>query len=567
MWDPMNPAPPVTSALIAAEHTLGSMPDRVADDPLAALRAVVEGVAERSGGAIADRLTLERPPQPELGDYSTNAALLLAPALGSSPREIAEGLRGELAGDLGSVAERIEVAGPGFLNLFMSDRWHREAVAGLLATDGRPAPAADADRVIVEFVSANPTGPVTAASGRGAAFGDSLARLCEFTGNRVEREYFLNDEGAQVRLFAESIAARMRGAEPPEGGYAGDYVTELATELRSEGVGDTDIEALERRGVAIMRERIEASLRRFRIEYDTWSSERALHESGALEAAVAELRKRGHVYDSEGAVWLRTTSFGDDKDRVLIRADGEPTYFASDIAYHRDKFARGAERTIVPLGADHHGYVPRMKAALAALGFDPESYQAPIMQLINIVEGGERSRMSKRKGEFVTLDELVDDIGVDATRYFMIQRSHDTTFDLDLELARKSSQDNPVYYVQYAHARIASILRKAEAEGARADVDDEALAAPAEASERTLIRRLLELPGEAATAADRRAPHRLCAYATATAADFHAFYRDCRVVGAEGPGLEAARLGLCTAAKRTIAETLVLIGVSAPESM
>jgi arginyl-tRNA synthetase len=323
-----------------------------------------------------------------------------------------------------------------------------------------------------------------------------------------------------------------------------------------------------------MRSRIEVTLRRFGIEYDTWSSERALHEAGAVEAAVEELRERGHAYESEGAVWLRTTSFGDDKDRVLIRSDGEPTYFASDIAYHRDKIARGAERMIVPLGADHHGYVPRMRAALAALGFEPERYEAPIMQLVSIVEGGERARMSKRKGEFVTLDELVDDIGVDATRYFMVQRSHDTTFDLDLELARKQSQDNPVYYVQYAHARIASILRKAEAEGvaageaeiASAATADDALAAAAEPTERALIRRLLELPGEAATAAERRAPHRMCAYATATAADFHAFYRDCRVVGAE-PATERARLALCVAAKRTIATALALIGVSGPESM
>ena len=242
----MNPAPPVTSARIAAEHTLERMPTARRRSDSAALRAAVEGVAERSGGAIADRLTLERPPQPELGDYSTNAALLLAPALGSSPREIAEGLRGELADDLGPVADRIEVAGPGFLNLFLSDRWHREAVAGVLVAGARPGPAADAERVFVEFVSANPTGPVTAASGRGAAFGDSLARLCEFTGDRVEREYYMNDEGAQVRLFAESIAARMRGDDPPEDGYAGDYVAELAAELRSEGVDDSDVEALER---------------------------------------------------------------------------------------------------------------------------------------------------------------------------------------------------------------------------------------------------------------------------------------------------------------------------------
>jgi arginyl-tRNA synthetase len=538
------------------------------DDPIAALRGAVREASAGFGAELGDRLTLERPPKPELGDYSTNAAMLLAPSAGSPPREIAERLREALAERLGDATERIEVAGPGFLNLFLSDRWHREAVAGLLeAGDGFGRYAGGGERVIVEFVSANPTGPVTVASGRGAAFGDSIARLLTFRGDRVEREYYMNDEGAQVRLFAESIAARIRGEEPPEGGYAGDYVIELAAELREAGADPAEIDELELRGVDTMRARIEATLRRFGIEYDTWSSERALHQAGAVEAAVAELRERGHVYESEGAVWLRTTSFGDDKDRVLIRADGEPTYFASDIAYHRDKMSRGADRTIVPLGADHHGYVPRMRAAFAALGFDPEAYEAPIMQLVNIVEGGERARMSKRKGEFVTLDELVDDIGVDATRYFMVQRSHDTTFDLDLDLARKSSQDNPVYYVQYAHARIASILRKAEAEGAGSGDAAEALAARAEPTERGLIRRLLELPAEAEAAALRRAPHRLCAYATATAADFHAFYRDCRVVGAEGEGVEAARLGLCVAAKRTIATTLDLVGVTAPDEM
>jgi arginyl-tRNA synthetase len=544
------------------------------EDPVAALRDAVRQAGEAAGGDVGERLTVERPPQSDLGDYSTNAAMLLAPSLGEPPREIAERLREALESRLGPDAERIEVAGPGFLNVFLSDRWHREAVAGILAAGERFGAGAEGERVIVEFVSANPTGPVTAASGRGAAFGDSVARLTAFRGDRVEREYYVNDEGAQVRLFAESIAARMRGAGPPEDGYAGDYVVEFAEELREAGVDPADLDEVERRGVETMRSRIEVTLRRFGIEYDTWSSERALHEAGAVEAAVEELRERGHAYESEGAVWLRTTSFGDDKDRVLIRSDGEPTYFASDIAYHRDKIARGAERMIVPLGADHHGYVPRMRAALAALGFEPERYEAPIMQLVSIVEGGERARMSKRKGEFVTLDELVDDIGVDATRYFMVQRSHDTTFDLDLELARKQSQDNPVYYVQYAHARIASILRKAEAEGvaageaeiASAATADDALAAAAEPTERALIRRLLELPGEAATAAERRAPHRMCAYATATAADFHAFYRDCRVVGAE-PATERARLALCVAAKRTIATALALIGVSGPESM
>jgi arginyl-tRNA synthetase len=303
------------------------------DDPIAALRGAVREASAEFGAELGDRLTLERPPKPELGDYSTNAAMLLAPGVGSPPREIAERLREQLSERLGSATERIEVAGPGFLNLFLSDRWHREAVAGLLeAGDGFGRDAGTGERVIVEFVSANPTGPVTAAHGRGAAFGDSIARLLAFRGDRVEREYYLNDEGAQVRLFAESIAARMRGEELPEGGYAGDYVSELAAELREAGGDPAEIDELERRGVETMRGRIEQTLRRFGIEYDTWSSERALHGAGAIEAAVRELRERGHVYESEGAVWLRTTSFGDDKDRVLIRRDGEPTYFASDIA-------------------------------------------------------------------------------------------------------------------------------------------------------------------------------------------------------------------------------------------
>ncbi len=522
------------------------------------------------------KLGLERPPKPELGDYSTNAAMLLAPIAGTSPREVAERLREELTAGLGSSVERIEVAGPGFLNVFLSDRWHREATAGLLAAaDALGTPTrAESERILVEFVSANPTGPVTVASGRGAAYGDALARIFERAGDAVEREYYINDAGTQTRLFAASIAARMRGEEPPEGGYTGDYVTELAGELAAEGASADDLEGLELLGVAAMRERIQRTLLDFGVEFDTWSSERALREAGAVEHTLDRLRERGHVYEHDGAVWLRTTDFGDDKDRVLIRKDGEPTYFAPDIAYHLDKLERGWEHLINVLGADHHGYVPRMRSALAALGFDPERFEAAIMQMVSVVEGGERSRMSKRKGDFVTLEELVSDIGVDAARFFMLQRSSDTAIDIDLELARSASQDNPVYYVQYAHARIASILRKASDEGVATDEEaaaeaagaDASLAAVAEPSERALVRRLLELPAEVALAAERRAPHRLCSYASATAADFHSFYRDCRVVGAE-PEIEAARLGLCVATKRTIAVTLELLGVTAPERM
>ena len=317
-----------------------------------------------------------------------------------------------------------------------------------------------------------------------------------------------------------------------------------------------------------MREAIAATLERFGVHHDTWSSERELYDSGRAKAALDELRESGHVYESEGATWLRSTEFGDDKDRVLMRSSGEPTYLAADIAYHRDKLAR-ADRLINVLGADHHGYVARMRAALAASGEDPDRFEALIMQLVHVIEGGERAQMSKRRGEFVTLDELIDDIGTDAARFLMLQRSHDTTVDLDLELARSQSQENPVYYVQYAHARIASILRKAGDEAVEAAVAEPGatLGAAAEPSERALIKRLLELPDEVRAAADLRAPHRLCAYAMATAADFHAFYRDCQVVGAEGEGVEAARIAVCVAAKRVIARTLDLLGVSAPESM
>jgi arginyl-tRNA synthetase len=547
-------------------------------DPVGELRSAVDEAAARlrDGGAGEATPTLERPPKPELGDYSTNAAMLLAPRRGEPPREVAERLREELDGRLGPSAERIEVAGPGFLNLFLADRWYREGVVAMLgAGEGFGAGvAAERERALVEFVSANPTGPMTAAGGRHAAYGDSVARILSLAGHEVAREYYLNDMGAQVRRFAESIAARMRGSEPPQDGYEGEYVEELAREVADAGADPDDLDALERLGTERMREAIAATLERFGVRFDTWYSERSLFEEGRMAAAIAELRRRGRAYDSEGAVWLRTTEFGDDKDRVLIRSDGTPTYFAPDVAYHWGKFERGFERLIDVLGADHHGYVARMRAALQALGLDPDRYEALIMQLVHVVERGERAQMSKRRGEFVTLDELIDDIGVDAARFLMLQRSHDTTVDLDLELARRQSQDNPVYYVQYAHARISSILRKAGEGAVEAALGDlgSTLEARVEPSERALVKRLLDLPGEVGSAAALRAPHRLCAYAMATAADFHAFYRDCKVIGAESeagspPGTEAGRLALCVATARVIAGTLDLLGVSAPERM
>jgi len=557
------------------------MPDQL-EQLRVTIRSAADSLRDGAPGSIAP--TLERPPDPELGDYSTNAAMLLAPARGQQPRDVAERLRDELGGMLGGSVDRIEVAGPGFVNVFLTDRWHRESLAALLDAGeafGRGTPERP-ERVLVEFVSANPTGPLTAAQGRHAGYGDSLARLLALAGHRVGREYYLNDTGGQVRRFAESIAARMRGQEPPGEGYQGEYVAELAEELSAAGANPGDLNDLAQRGIEAMRERIEAALDRFGVRFDSWFSERSLHAGGELERSIEALRARGHVYESEGAIWLRTTAFGDDKDRVLIRSDGEPTYFAGDIAYHRDKLERGADRLVDPLGADHHGYVARMRAAIEALGGDPDRFEAPLIQFVHLVEGGGRAQMSKRRGEFVTLDELIDDIGADAARFLMLQRSHETAVDLDLELARRQSQDNPVYYVQYAHARIASILRKAVADGrapaaageggadeaalAEAARAEGALGVQAEPAERALVRRLLEFPAEAAGAAERRAPHRLVAYATATAADFHAFYRDCQVVGAPD-GLEQARLAICVAAKRVIARTLDLLGVSAPERM
>ncbi|HEY6731135.1 MAG TPA: arginine--tRNA ligase [Solirubrobacterales bacterium] len=542
-----------------------------ATDSVSALRGSVEGAARalRDGEPTGPRPTLERPPKPELGDYSSNAAMLLAGALGDNPRAIAERLRGTLEADsaLAPDLERIEVAGPGFVNFFLADSWYLRALGGLLEAgeDLGPAPTEAPEKVLVEFVSANPTGPIHVGTGRHAAYGDSLVRLLEAAGHQVQREYYVNDAGSQIGRFADSIAARMNGEEPPEDGYAGDYVTEIAERLRAEGVGPDDRETLELRGIELVLDAVRETLERFGVHFDNWFSERSVYAKGEVETVLAELEERGHTYRHEDALWLRTTDFGDDKDRVLIRSNGEATYLTPDIAYHWDKLQRGFDRLINVLGADHHGYVARIRAAIEALGADPARFEALIMNLVHVVEGGERAQMSKRSGDFVTLDGLLDDIGVDATRWFMLWRSHETTVDLDLELARSQSSENPVYYVQYAHARIASILRKAE--GIAPEVAAVESRPALEESEKVLVKRLLEFPEEVRTAAERRAPHRICAYSTAVAADFHAFYRDCQVVGAEGEGVESARLALCLATKRTIAAALGLLGISAPERM
>jgi arginyl-tRNA synthetase len=543
-------------------------------DSIAELRGALDQAARalRDGERTEPAPSLDRPPKPELGDYSSNAAMLLAAPLGDNPRAVAERLRGELERDLadsGSV-ERIEVAGPGFLNLFLSDAWYGRALAALVGAGENlgPAPADAPERVLVEFVSANPTGPLHVGGGRHAAYGDAVSRLLAAVGDEIEREYYVNDAGGQIDRFAASIAARMTGGEPPEEGYEGEYVADLAERIRAEGIDPGDSEGLGKRGVELMLEGVGETLERFGVHFDNWLSERSLYARGEVDSALAQLEEAGHTYRSDDALWLRTTTFGDDKDRVLIRANGEPTYLTADLAYHWDKLQRGFDRLINVLGADHHGYVPRIRAAIEALGGEASRFEVPIMSLVHIVEGGERTQMSKRSGDFVSLDELLDDIGVDATRWFMLWRSHETTVDLDLDLARSQSSENPVYYVQYAHARIASILRKAGgAAGAAAELDPDLRQAPLQTSEKAMIKRLLEFPEEVREAASRRAPHRICAYATAVAADFHAFYRDCQVVGAEGEGVERSRLALCLCVKRTISASLGLLGISAPERM
>ncbi len=514
---------------------------------------------------------LERPKREGQGDYSTNAAMLLAPVLGAPPRVIAERIGSELSELLGERLTRTEVAGPGFLNLVLSDQWLREALRSVVgAGEGFGGGGADpAELVLIEFVSANPTGPLVAASGRHAAYGDALARILEHHGHTVSREYYFNDAGGQIRLLGESVRARARGGDVPEGGYQGDYVVELAAQIPR--AADADPDELAAQAVEIMLERIKATLDRYGVRFDVFFSERTLHEGSpsGVERALALLDSSGHIYRSEGATWLRTTSFGDDKDRVVLRSNGQPTYLAADLAYLQNKRERGFQRQLLPLGSDHHAYARELKAAMAALGADPDTLEMPLIQFVHLVEGGEVFAMSKRRGDFVTLDDLLDEIGVDATRFFMLQRSHDRTLDLDLGVARQQSNENPVYYVQYAHARIASMLGRLPAERVSGSMVDDADwgSDQLHASERNLIKKLIALPDEIAEAAARRAPHRIAVYGLELAQDFTAFYRDCRVVGATPEPVESFRVALSVAARHAIALSLALLGVSAPDSM
>jgi arginyl-tRNA synthetase len=536
--------------------------------PVEELRAAVEAVtAELGNGAVTP--TLERPRKAGFGDYSTNAAMLLAPSLKAPPREIAERLGAALQEKLGERVEKVEVAGPGFLNVFLADAWYVAAAAHVLAADDWGSGTAEStERILVEFVSANPTGPMHVGHARNAAYGDSIARLLELQGHAVEREFYMNDYGSQVVRFGESIQARARGEDVGEGGYKGDYIVDLAAQIPD--AATAPLETVARAGVDLMIERAKESLHRFGVDIEHWFSERSLHENGLVEHGFERLDEMGTSYRSEGALWLRTTDFGDDKDRVLERSTGAHTYFASDIAYHQEKRERGFDRLIDVWGADHHGYVQRMKAAFGALGGDPDKLELLIMQFVHLVERGDRASMSKRAGEFVTLDELVEEIGVDAARWFLLNRSHDTTIELDLDVARdEKPENNPAHYVRYAHARTAGILREAGDERVLAALSWSPAGAPPELhpSERELINKVLALPAETAEAADRRAPHRIATYALELARAWAAFYRDCHVLRAETEDLKSFRLGLCVATRRSLARSLDLLGVSAPDSM
>jgi arginyl-tRNA synthetase len=542
--------------------------------PIAELRsAVVQAAAVIMGDAakVPAHVRVERPKRAGQGDYATNAAMLLSPVLGASPREIAERVGTALTETLGPELLGYEIAGPGFLNLMLSDDWHRRALRTVLDAGERfgAGGASPARRILVEFVSANPTGPLVAASGRHAAYGDALARILQHHGHAVWREYYFNDAGTQIRLLGESVQARARGDEVPEGGYQGDYIRELSTEIP--GVATMPVEEASARAVELLLAQIKATLERYGVHYDRFFSERTLHEGSPsyLDRALAIVAQAGHSYESDGALWLRATSFGDDKDRVLRRSDGAPTYLAADLAYLLEKQERGVDLQLLPVGADHHGYVARMKAAFAAIGGDTDALELPILQFVHLIEGQERAAMSKRRGDFITLDDLLDEVGVDATRFFMLQRSQDRTVDLDLELARKESPENPVYYVQYAHARIVTMIARLSAERVAAALEAGAPWGDVELqdAERNLIKALVAFPDEIAEAVERRAPHRIAAYALELAQEFTAFYRDCKVIGAEPAAVESFRIALSQATRQTITLALQLLGVSAPDSM
>ena len=528
-------------------------------------------------GSLPD-VQIERPADPLRGDFACNLAMKLARPYRMAPLAIASALVAELQREIADSPRSTpiasaEAAAPGFINLRLADHALESTIAGVLAEPaawGRVATTRPRT-VNVEFVSANPTGPLHIGNARGAFVGDLLCRVLEAGGQRVTREYYFNDSGGQIRNLGASVAALRRGEPVPEDGYKGEYVADLVAQLPddvwAEASGpDVDTDGIVGHWAAgRVREGIERSLTALGVSFDIWTSEARLHSEGWVDRAVERLRERGHVYEQDGAIWFRSTDFGDDKDRVVIRSTGEPTYFAADIGYVTEKFSRGFDHLIYIWGADHHGTVARVRNAAEAMGYDREAVQMLLYSWVRFVRDGHEVSMSKRAGEFITLDELLAEVGVDAARWFFASRGATSEIDFDIELAKKQSNENPVYYVQYAHARIASILRKGAEAGlvpAR-DVAGKLSGAP-EASLARAVARFPEVVEDAAAAEETQG---ITAYATELATTFHGFYRDARVVDADEPARSAARLALADAARITLANALALLGISAPDSM
>ncbi len=524
------------------------------------------GVAAGNAGVdpLPATIELERPAHRDHGDWSSNVALATSKTVGKNPRALAADIVAELERELPAHVESIEIAGPGFINFRLADTWLHEVLESVLdaqpQTFGRSA-TGDGTHVNIEFVSANPNKPLHAGHARGAIYGDAVARLLEATGHHVTREFYLNDRGVQMTLFADSLAARKRGETVPEGGYQGDYLVDWAAEMPD------DADPLEwgyERAVISHK----TTLGRLRIVHDVWFSERTLVADGQVEEALQQLRDREMAFDNDGATWLRSTEFGDDKDRVLIKGDGDYTYLLPDIAYHRDKYSR-ADKLINVWGADHHGYVTRMKAGVGALGHDPADLEIIITQLVDLLRDGEEVRMSGRLGDMVALDDVVDDIGADATRFTFLSQSMDTRQTVDLGALAEKSMDNPVFYVQYAHARIHSLrARAAQAGHVATDAASRELALLTHEREIEMMRVLSEYPDVVALAARERAPHKVITWLRQLAAAFHGFYHDCHVMGDDiDTALTLARLALIEGARVGLVAGLDLVGVSAPEAM
>ena len=523
---------------------------------------------------LPEQVVVERPRNPEHGDYATNLALQIAKKVGMNPRELASLLVDALSAH--DEIATVDIAGPGFINIRLAAAAQGQIVADILAagtTYGHNS-LYSGERINLEFVSANPTGPVHLGSTRWAAVGDSLGRILAACGADVTREYYFNDHGRQIDRFTNSLIAAAKGQPVPEDGYGGDYITEIAANIVAQEPGvlqqsEPDMrETFRALGVELMFDHIKTTLHEFGVDFDVYFHENSLFESGAVDRAVDKLKENGNLYFSNGAWWLRSTNYGDDKDRVVIKSDGDAAYIAGDIAYAANKFERGYTRSIYMLGADHHGYISRLRAAAAAMGYNPNNVEVLIGQLVNLVRDGEAVRMSKRAGTIITLDDLVEAIGIDAARYSLVRSSVDSTLDIDLTLWANQSNENPVYYVQYAHARLCSLAKKAAAVGVTAGNPD--LSLLTEDHEGTLIRTLGEYPTVVKAAAELREPHRIARYIEELAGTFHGFYDTCQILpkaGEQAQPIHTARLALATATRQVIANALGLLGVTAPEQM